>query len=142
LGLYDCTLLTELQNVCDPIGSSNLTYVRKALSSPSASPAVGEARNRVRFAVKITQAQLMVPDWVPDFALHPMGFDVNGAWGPSALHILELTAALSSQATTEPQARIKRRSIQLISRAISKMNTSLDRARQPLPFPSLVQYGP
>jgi hypothetical protein len=71
-----------------------------------------------------------------------MVFDLNGAWGPSALHILDFTSALSSQATNEPQARIKCRSIQLISRAISKMNTSLDRARQPLPFPNLVQYGP
>jgi hypothetical protein len=102
--------------VCDPIGSSNLTDARKALSSPSAGPAIGEARKRVRFAAKITQAQLMVPDWVPDFAFHPMGFDLNGTWGPSALHILDFTAALSSQATTEPQARIKRRSIQVISR--------------------------
>jgi hypothetical protein len=127
---------------CDPIGSSNLTDVWKALSSPSAGPAVGETRKRVRFAAKITQVQLMVPDWVPDFASHPMGFDLNGAWGPSALHIPDFTVALSSQATTEPQARIKRRSIQVISRTISQMNASLIRARQPLPFPNLVQYGP
>jgi hypothetical protein len=128
--------------VCDPIGSSNLTDVRKALSWPSLGPAVGEVRKRVRFAAKITQAQLMVPDWVPDFAFHPMSFDLNGAWGPSALHILDFTAALSSHATTEPQARIKRRSIQVISRTISQMNASLIRARQPLPFPNLVQHGP
>jgi hypothetical protein len=88
--------------VCDPIGSSNLTDVRKALSSPSADLAIGETRTRVRF---------MVPDWVPDFAFHPKGFDLNGAWGPSALHTLDVTAALSSQATTKPQARIKRSSI-------------------------------
>jgi hypothetical protein len=98
--------------VCDPIGSSNMTDARKALSSPSAGPAIGEARKRVRFAAKITQAQLMVPD----FAFHPMGFDLNGVWGPSVLHILDFTAALSSHATTKPQARIKRRSIQVISR--------------------------
>jgi hypothetical protein len=79
---------------------------------------------------------------VPDFAFHPMGFDLNGAWGPSALHILDFTAALSSHATTKPQARIKRRSIQAISGTISQMNASLIRARQPLPFPNLVQYGP
>jgi hypothetical protein len=71
-----------------------------------------------------------------------MGFDLNGAWGQSALHILDFTVALSSQAMTEPQPRIKRRSIQVISREISQMNASLIRARQPLPFPNLVQYGP
>jgi hypothetical protein len=72
--------------------------------------------------------------------LSPNGFDLNGAWGPSALYILDFTA-LSSQATTEPQARIKRRSIQVVSRTISQMNASLIRARQPLPSPNLVQYG-
>jgi hypothetical protein len=30
--------------VCEPIGSSNLTEVRKALSSPSDGPAIGEPR--------------------------------------------------------------------------------------------------
>jgi hypothetical protein len=64
------------------------------------------------------------------------------AWGPPALHILDFTAALSSQATSESKARIKRRSIQVISRTISQMNASLIRARQPLPFSNLVQYGP
>jgi hypothetical protein len=52
--------------VCDPIGSSNLTDVLKALSSPSPGPAIGETRKRVRFAAQITQVQLMVPDWGPD----------------------------------------------------------------------------
>jgi hypothetical protein len=127
---------------CDPIGSSNLTDVRNAPSSPSANPAIGEERNWVRFAAKKTQAQLMVPDWVPDFAFHPMGFDLNGTWGPSALHILDFTAALGSQATTEAQARIKRRPMQVVSRTISQLNASLIRARQPLPFPNLVQYEP
>jgi hypothetical protein len=60
----------------DPTGSSNLTDVRKVLSSPSAGPAIGEARKRVRFPAKRTQAQLMVPDRVPDFAFHPMGFSI------------------------------------------------------------------
>jgi hypothetical protein len=40
-----------------------------------------------------------------------MGFDLNGAWGPSALRILDFTADLSSQSTTEPRARTMRRSI-------------------------------
>jgi hypothetical protein len=65
--------------VCNTFCSSNLTVVRKAMSSPSYGPAIDEARKRVRFAAKITQAQLMVPDWVPEFAFHPMGFDLNGA---------------------------------------------------------------
>jgi hypothetical protein len=106
--------------VCDLIGSSNLTDVRKALSSPSPGPAIGEARKQIRFAAKIAQAELVVPHWVPDFAFHPMGFDLNGARGPFTLHILDFTAALGSQATTDPQARIKRRSIQFISRTISR----------------------
>jgi hypothetical protein len=45
--------------VCDPIGSCNLTDVRKVLSSPRAVPAIGEAQKRVRFAAKILSAQLM-----------------------------------------------------------------------------------
>jgi hypothetical protein len=96
----------------------------------------------VRFVAEISQAQLVVPDWLPDYAFHPMGFELNGARGPSALHSFDFTAALSSQSTTEPQVRIRRRSIHVISRTISQMNASLIRARQPLPFPNLVQYGP
>jgi hypothetical protein len=84
----------------------------------------------------------MVPDWVPDFAIQPTSFNLNIAWGPPELCILEFIAALASQSTTEPQARIKHRSIQVISRTISQMNASLNRARQPLPFPNLVQYDP
>jgi hypothetical protein len=89
--------------VCDPIGSSNLTDVRKALSSPSTGPAIGQAQKRVRFAAKIIQSQLIVPDWVPDFAFHRMGFDLDGAWGPPAQRILNFTAALDSQTATEPK---------------------------------------
>jgi hypothetical protein len=81
-------------------------------------------------------------EWVLDFASHPMGFDLNEAWGTSELRIPDCTVALSSQSTTEPQARIRRRSIQVTSRRISQMNGSLIRARQPLPFPNPVQYGP
>jgi hypothetical protein len=40
-------------------------HVRKALSSPSPGPAIGEARKQGRFAPMITEAQLLVPDWVP-----------------------------------------------------------------------------
>jgi hypothetical protein len=82
----------------------------------------------------------MVPDWVPDFAFNPVGFDLNGAWGPSALHILDFTAALSSQSTTEPQARLKRRSIQFISRTISLMNESLIRVNR-CPFSTSSNMG-
>jgi hypothetical protein len=112
------------------------------LSPPSPGPAIGEARKLARFVAKITQAQLMAPAWVPDFASHPMGFDLNGSWASSGLHILDFTPALSSHYTTEPQAHIKRRSIHVISRAISQTNASLNRARQPLPFPNLVQNVP
>jgi hypothetical protein len=115
--------------VCDTIGSSNLTDVLRALSSPNAGPAIGEARQRVRLAAKITQAQLIKPDWVPNSAFHPVGFDLSVAWGPSALRLLGSIAALISQSTTEPQARIKRRSIHVISRTIPLLNASLIRAR-------------
>jgi hypothetical protein len=66
-------------SVCDPTGASNLTEVRKALASSSAGPALGETRTR--FAAKLAQAQLLAPDWMPDVAIHPMGFDLNGAGG-------------------------------------------------------------
>jgi hypothetical protein len=71
-----------------------------------------------------------------------MGFDLNGERGPSSLLTLDVTAALSSLSTTEPQVRIKRRSVQVVPRTISQLNASLIRARQPLPFPNQVQRGP
>jgi hypothetical protein len=129
-------------SVCDPTGASNLTEVRKALASSSAGPALGEALKRTRFASKVAQARLLVPDWMPDVAIHPTGFDLNGAWGPSSLRILDVRAALRSLFNTEPQVRIKRRSVQVVSRTISQLNASLIRARQPLPFPNQVQRGP
>jgi hypothetical protein len=83
--------------VCVSIGSSNLTEVRKALSSASDDPAIGEApRQGARFASKTIQAQLMVPHWVPNLAFHPMGFDLKGAWSPSSLCILDLRVSISS----------------------------------------------
>jgi hypothetical protein len=53
----------------------------------------------------MTHAQLVVPDRLRDIAYHPKGFDLNGSWCPSAQHILDLTAALSSQSTIEPHAQ-------------------------------------
>jgi hypothetical protein len=79
---------------------------------------------------------------MPDVAFHPMGFDLNGAWSPSSLRILDVTAALSSLSTTEPKVRIKRRSVQVVSHTISQLNASLIRTRQPLPFPNQVPRGP
>jgi hypothetical protein len=66
-------------SVWDPTGASNLTEVGKALASSSAGPALGETRRRTRLAAKVAQAQLLAPDWMPDVAFHPMGFDLNGA---------------------------------------------------------------
>jgi hypothetical protein len=91
-------------NNIDTIGSSNLTDMRRAFSSPSAGPALGEARNWFRLAAKLTQEQLMVPDWVPCFAFHPVSFD--RASGTSSLRILDFTAVLSP-----------RRNLKLASRA-------------------------
>jgi hypothetical protein len=71
-----------------------------------------------------------------------MGFDLNGAWVPSVLHTLDFTDALSSQSTTEPQARTKRRSIQVNSRTISQMNASLIRAVNRCPFPTWSNMTP
>jgi hypothetical protein len=81
-------------SVCDPTSASNLTDVRKALASSSASPALGETRKRTQFTAKVAQAQLLAPDGMPDVAFHPMGFDLNGAWGPSSLRIPDVTAGL------------------------------------------------
>jgi hypothetical protein len=106
-------------SVCDPTGDSNLTEVRKALASSSAGPTLGETRKHTRFAAKVAEAQLLAPDWMPDVTFHPMGSDLNGAWAPSSLRILDVTAALSSLSTTEPKVRIKRRSVQVVSRTIS-----------------------
>jgi hypothetical protein len=124
-------------SVCDPTGASNLTEVRKALAVSSPGPALGETRKRTRFAAKVAPAQLLAPDWMPDVAFHPMGFNLNGAWGPSSLRILDFTAALSSLSTTEPQVRIKRRSVQ-VSRMISQiMRASSERdSRCPSPIRS------
>jgi hypothetical protein len=121
-------------SVCDPTGASNLTEVRKALASSSAGTALGETRKRTRFAAKVAQAQLLA---LAGHRHSSDGFDLNGAWGPSSLRILDVTAALSSLSTTEPQVHIKRRSVQVVSRTISQLNVSLIRARQPLP-----QSGP
>jgi hypothetical protein len=128
-------------SVCDPTGASNLIEVLKALASSSAGPALGETRKRTQFAAKVSQAQVLAPDWMPDVAFHPMGFDLNGAWGPSSLRILDVTDALSSLSTTEPQVRIRRRSVQVVSRTISQLNARTS-ARQPVPFPNQVQRWP
>jgi hypothetical protein len=63
----------------------------------------------------------------PQFALLPMGVDLNlnGACGPSAIHVLNFTAALSSQFTAEPEARIKLRFIPLILRTFQQIDASL-----------------
>jgi hypothetical protein len=92
------------------------------LSPPSPDPAIGEARKLARFVAKITQAQLMAPAWVPDFASHPKGFDLNGSWASSGLHILDFTPALSSHYTTEPQAPTTRRNLKLTSNAALSMS--------------------
>jgi hypothetical protein len=105
--------------VCDPIGSSNLTDVRKALSSPSAGPAIGETRKRVRFAAKISQAQLMVPHWVPDFAFHPMG-SISMVHG---VHVRYIFLTLQLLLAPRPRLNLKLAS----SAALSK--SSLGRSR-------------
>jgi hypothetical protein len=67
-----------------------------------------------------------------------MGFDLNGAWGQT----VDFTVALSSDSTTDPQVRIKRRVIQIIFCTISETNVLLVRAFQPLLLLSQFQYGP
>jgi hypothetical protein len=68
-----------MMNLCDPTCASNLTEVRKALASSSPGPALGETRKRTQFAAKVSQAHLLAPDWMPDVAFHPMGFNLNGS---------------------------------------------------------------
>jgi hypothetical protein len=46
--------------VFDPVGKSNLTDVRRALSVPDAGPAIGEAHEHTRFAASCTCATLGV----------------------------------------------------------------------------------
>jgi hypothetical protein len=128
-------------SVCDPTGASNLTEVRKALASSSAGPALGETRKRTRFAAKVAQAQLLAPDRMPDVAFHPMGFDLNGAWGPSSLRILDFTAALSSLPTMEPQVRIKRRSVQIVSRTMSQIMRASTARDSRCPSPTRSNVG-
>jgi hypothetical protein len=79
----------------------------------------------------VEQGAAVGPGWTPNFSFHPMGFNLNGAWGPSALRIVDFTSRLASQKTTEPEARIRRRSIQPVSRNISEWNATLIRARRP-----------
>jgi hypothetical protein len=101
-----------------------------------AGAAGSEERKRKELIKKVERGAAVAPGWTPDFSFHPMGFDVNGALGPSALRIVDFTSRLASQRTTEPQARIRRRSIQAVSRNISEWNATLIRARRPQLFPT------
>jgi hypothetical protein len=121
--------------VRDTVGAHNLSLVRKGLISPGAGAAGSEERKRKEFIKKVERDAAVAPGWTPDYSFHPMGFDLNGARGPSALRIVDFTSRLASQRTTEPQARIRRRSIQAVSRNISEWNATLIRARRPQPFP-------
>jgi hypothetical protein len=97
--------------VRDTVGPDNLSLVRKGLTSPGAGAAGSEERKRKEFIKKVERGAVATPGWTPDFSFHPMGFDLNGAWGPSAFRIVDFTSRLASQRTTKPQARIRRRSI-------------------------------
>jgi hypothetical protein len=120
----------------------NLSLVRKGLTSPGPGATGPEERKRKEFIKKVERGAAVAPGWTPDFSFHPMGLDLNGAWGPSALRIVDFTSRLASLRTTEPQARICRRSIQAVSRNISEWNATLIRARRPQPFPNTFERGP
>jgi hypothetical protein len=115
--------------VRDRVGAHKLSLVGKGLTSPGGGAAGSEERKRKEFIKKVERGAAFAPGWTPDFSFHPMDFDLNGAWGPSALCIVDFPSRLASQRTTEPQARIRRGSIQAVSRNISERNATLFRAR-------------
>jgi hypothetical protein len=90
----------------DTVGAHNLSLVRKAITSTGAGAAGSEERKRKEFIKKVERGAAVAPGWTPDFFFHLLAFDLNGAWGPSALRIVDFTSRLASQRTTEPQARI------------------------------------
>jgi hypothetical protein len=128
--------------VRNTVGAHNLSQARKGLASRGAGAegSVNEKLNEI--LKKEERGAAVAPVWTPDLSFHPMGIDLNGAWGPSALRIIEITSRLASQRTTERQARIRRRSIQAVSRNISAWNATLIRARRPLPLPNNIDRGP
>jgi hypothetical protein len=124
--------------VRDTVGAYNLSLVRKRLTSPGAGAAGSEEGQRKDFIYEVERGAAVAPGWTPDFSFHPMGCDLNGLWRPSAHRIVDLTSRLASQRTTDPQARIRRRSIQAVSHNISEWNATLIRARRSQPFPNTI----
>jgi hypothetical protein len=136
-------LQTRTGTTCVTSGNQYDRYnTRKGLASPGAGVAGSEERKRKEFTKKLERGAAVAPGLTADLSFHPIGFDLNGAWGPSALRIVDFTSRLASQRTTEPQARIRRRSIQAVFRCISEWNATLIRARCPLPFPNTVERRP
>jgi hypothetical protein len=89
-----------------------------SLASPGADAVGSEEAKRTEILKKVKRSTT-VRCGIPDFAFHRAGFDLNGAQGSSAVHVLDCTVAFGAQFTTEPQAPIKRRSLQKISRTIA-----------------------
>jgi hypothetical protein len=105
--------------VRDTVGAYNLSLVRKGLTSPGAGAAGCEERKRKEFIKKVERGAAVAPGWTPDFSFHPMGFDLNGAWG--RLHF-----ALSTSRRVSPFR--ERPSLKLASAAgLSKLYPAISR---------------
>ena len=111
----------------DIAGSSQLSKIRSALRSSNSGTSIIEKDKIREFQNKLRMAPASWRN--PPFAFSPIGFDLNGAWGPRAIQVLQHCAALSSSITGESQHTISRRAVQQISQLISRCNAALIRSR-------------
>jgi hypothetical protein len=84
--------------VRDTVGA-HLSLARKWLASRGAGAEGSVEAKRNEILKKVERGAAVAPVWTPDFSFHPMGIDLNGAWGPSALRIIEFTSRLASQSS-------------------------------------------
>jgi hypothetical protein len=123
------------------VRARNLSLVWKASSPDTGSVCSEEASARIFQYGGARHYGCARPDsW---HLLHPMGFDLNGAWGLSALPIVDFNLRASPpRETRRPRVRIRRQSIHAGSRHISEWNANLIRARRSQPFPNNTEHGP
>ena len=114
-------------SIRDVTGSSQISKIRAAIRHKHGAPGIIENDKVQEFRRKLRIAPASSNP--PNFAFSPVGFDLNGAWGPRALQILEHCSTLSSNISAEPKNIIARRAIQQVSQVVSQCNAALVRSR-------------